>query len=136
MLIKPATDEDIARLGEMNKRLIEDERDPNPMSVPELTERMRAWLSSEYSCYIVWDADTPVAYCLYREEEDHFFLRQLFVERGHRRSGIATTLLDWMFKNCWKSKPVRLNVHAHNEEAIAFYRSYGFTVRVLGMSKE
>jgi ribosomal protein S18 acetylase RimI-like enzyme len=136
MLIKPATEQNIARLGEMNKRLIEDEQDPNPMSVPELTERMRSWLGSAYSCYLVWDGDTPVGYCLYREEEDHFFLRQLFVERGYRRRGIATMLLDWMFENCWTAKQVRLNVHAHNKEAIAFYRSYGFAVRVLRMSKE
>ena len=45
-------------------------------------------------------------------------------------------LLDWMFENCWKSKQVRLKVLAHKEEAIAFYRAYGFRVRVLGMSKE
>lgn len=136
MLIKSATEEDLTVLGEMNKRLIEDEQDPNPMSVAELIERMRSWLASEYSCYLVWNGDKPVAYGLYREEEDHFFLRQLFVERGHRRHGIATLLLDWMFENCWKAKQVRLNVHAHIEEVIAFYRSYGFTVRVLGMSKE
>jgi ribosomal protein S18 acetylase RimI-like enzyme len=136
MLIKPATQQDIVRLGEMNKRLIEDERDPNPMSVPELIERMGSWLSAEYNCHIVWDEGTRVAYCLHREEQDHFFLLQLFVERGHRRRGIATMLLDWMFENHWYGKQVRLNVHAHNEEAIAFYRSYGFAVRVVRMTKE
>ena len=26
---------------------------------------------------------------------------QLFVARGHRRRGIATTMMDWMYANVW-----------------------------------
>lgn len=135
MEIRPATTQDVDRLGEMNKRLIEDEGHSNPMSVPELTQRMRSWLSGDYRAYLVWDNSAVVAYGLFREEERAYYLRQLFVERGHRRRGIATELLDWLFEHCWGEKTVRLEVLAHNEAAIVFYRTYGFSVRTLEMTK-
>ncbi len=62
-------------------------------------------------------------------------VRQLFVARACRRRGIATALMDWMCTNVWSGKPVRLDVFAHNEDAIAFYRGYGFRVAVLRMEK-
>ena len=65
----------------------------------------------------------------------HYYLRQLFVARGQRRRGIATALMDWMYANVWSGKPVRLDVFVHNEEAVAFYRGYGFRVAVLRMEK-
>ena len=58
-----------------------------------------------------------------------------FVERRHRRAGVATKLLDWMFANVWHTKPVRLDVFVHNATAIAFYEAYGFRVGVLRMEK-
>ena len=77
----------------------------------------------------------PIAYCLFREDREYFYLRQLFVERAHRRKGIATKLLDWMYQNVWTDKKVRLDVLAHNEEAIEFYKAYGFQVGCLRMEK-
>ena len=44
-------------------------------------------------------------------------------------------MMDWMYANVWTDKPVRLDVLAHNEEAAAFYRAYGFRVAVLRMEK-
>ncbi len=135
MEIRSATAQDIDRLGEMNKRLIEDEGHSNPMSVSALTERMRTWLSADYRAYLVWNDSEAVACALYREEEQAYYLRQLFVERDYRRRGIAKALLDWLFERCWGDKTVRLEVLAHNGIAIAFYRAYGFSVRALEMTK-
>jgi ribosomal protein S18 acetylase RimI-like enzyme len=133
--IIPADPSHVDRLAILNKRLIEDERHPNPMDVAQLAERMSAWLQSEYTAYLFLQDGEIAAYCLYRDDGDHYFLRQLFVDRGFRRRGIATHLLDWMYKHIWSDKKVRLEVLAHNKDAIAFYQEYGFRVGCLSMEK-
>jgi hypothetical protein len=35
-------------LGELNQQLIEDEGHRNSMTIPELVERMRGWLMTDY----------------------------------------------------------------------------------------
>ena len=57
-----------------------------------------------------------------------------FISPG-RGGAPATKLLDWMYQNIWTDKKVRLDVLAHNEEAIAFYKAYGFRVGCLRMEK-
>ena len=122
-------------LAELNKRLIEDERHPNPMDIAQLTERMQEWLTTDYICYIAKENGHIVAYCLYRDDGDYYYMRQLYVDRAHRRKGIATRLLDWLYENVWTDKKVRLDVLAHNEDAVAFYKRYGFRVGVFRMEK-
>lgn len=126
---------DVKRLAELNRCLIEDERHPNPMNIAQLNERMKKWLATDYICYIVRENGHIIAYCLYRDESRYYYMRQLYVDRAHRRKGIATQLLDWLYENVWTNKKVRLDVLAHNEAAIAFYRRYGFRVGVFRMEK-
>ena len=125
----------VEELSELNRRLIEDEHHPNPMNVQQLAQRMTRWLQDEYTCYLATEDGKAIAYCLYREDREYYYLRQLFVERAHRRKGIAAKLLDWMYQNVWADKKVRLDVLAHNEEAIEFYNAYGFQVGCLRMEK-
>jgi ribosomal protein S18 acetylase RimI-like enzyme len=125
----------VDKLAELNKRLIEDECHPNPMDVAQLAERMSGWLLDEYAAYLAILNGEIVAYCLYRDDGDHYYLRQLYVDRGFRRQGIATQLLDWMYQHVWIDKMVRLDVLAHNKDAIAFYEKYGFKVGCLRMEK-
>ncbi len=126
---------DVERLAELNKELIEDERHPNPMDTSQLTERMQGWLTTDYICYMAKEKGSIVAYCLYRDDASHYYMRQLYVDRAHRRKGIATQLLDWLYENVWTDKKVRLDVLAHNEEAVAFYQRYGFRIGVFRMEK-
>ena len=126
---------DVKRLAELNRCLIEDERHPKPMNISELTERMEAWLTTNYICYIAKENRHIVAYCLYRDDGEHYYMRQLYVDRAHRRKGIATQLLDWLYENVWTGKKVRLDVLAHNKDAVAFYKRYGFRIGVFRMEK-
>lgn len=135
MNIVPATLADVGILAKLNKRLIEDEQHPNPMDIKQLAERMSGWLHTEYRGYLVLIDDQVRGYCLYRDDGNHYYLRHLFVDRGFRRQGIATQLLDWMYAHIWTEKKVRLDVLIHNQEAIAFYQWYGFETRVLRMEK-
>ncbi len=135
MTFEKAAAPDVEELAELNRQLIEDERHPNPMDRGQLAERMAGWLREGYTCYLARQSGTTVAYCLYRDDGDHYYLRQLFVARTHRRRGIARSLMDWMYANIWTDRRVRLDVLAHNDEAAAFYRAYGFRVAVLRMEK-
>ena len=126
---------DAGKLSEMNKRLIEDELHPNSMNLEQLTRRMSEWLEKEYTGYLAIEDGSIVAYCLFRDDGEYYYLRQLYVERENRRNHIATKLLNWMYKNVWADKKVRLDVLSHNEEAIAFYKNYGFQTHVLRMEK-
>jgi ribosomal-protein-alanine N-acetyltransferase len=135
MTIRKAEASEFAKLAELNKKLIEDEQHPNPMNVQQLAERMRDWLQGEYSCYVAEEDEETIAYCLFRDDGECYYLRQLFVERDHRRRGIATAFLDWMYNHVWIDKKVRLDVLSHNQEAIAFYKAYGFRVGCLRMEK-
>ena len=135
MIIRKAEASEFAKLAELNRKLIHDERHPNPMNAQQLAERMGAWLHGEYSCYVAEEGGETIAYCLFRDDGEYYYMRQLFVEREHRRRGIATEFLDWMYDHIWKDKRVRLDVLSHNQEAIAFYKAYGFRVGCLRMEK-
>ena len=126
---------DAERLAELNQHLIEDEQHPNPMNIVQLTQRMKEWLATDYICYVAKENEGIVAYCLYRDDGGHYYMRQLYVDRAHRRKGIATQLLDWLYENVWTDKKVRLDVLAHNEDAVAFYKRYGFRIGVFRMEK-
>jgi hypothetical protein len=68
-------------LGGLNHQLIQDEGHRNPMTVPELVNRMRLWLETDYRASIFEDGFGTVVYALHREEKDHLYLRQFFVQR-------------------------------------------------------
>ena len=126
---------DVKRLAELNRCLIEDEQHPNPMGMAELVERMKEWLATDYICYIAKQSGRIVGYCLYRDDGGYYYMRQLYVDRTHRRKGIATQLLDWLYENVWTDKKVRLDVLVHNADAVAFYKRYGFRIGVYRMEK-
>lgn len=133
-LIK-ATIDDVQNLAKLNKHLIEDEQHPNKMSINQLMDRMTGWLENEYICYVVRNGKRISGYCLYRDDGEYYYLRQLFVARQYRRKGIATQILDWMYANIWQDKKVRIDVLSHNKSAIAFYEKYGFRTGCLRMEK-
>jgi len=66
MEIIKAKADDVGKLAELNKLLIEDERHSNPMNIDQLADRMTGWLENEYICYLAEDAEKIFAYCLYR----------------------------------------------------------------------
>jgi hypothetical protein len=81
MTFRAATLDDCSRLAELNHQLIRDEGHRNPMTVPELEQRMRGWLSGEYRAVVYEDAGEVVACALFREQEREIHLRQVFVVR-------------------------------------------------------
>ncbi len=120
---------DCAILAEMNHQLIRDEGHRNPMTEPELAERMRGWLSGgRYRAILFEEGGSPVAYALFRAEPDaSIYLRQFFVAREHRRQGVGSqavaTLLGEVFP---AGVRVTLDVLAHNDAGASFWAEAGF----------
>ena len=131
--MRKATLADTAALARLNKQLIEDEGHDNPMTIRELQARMVSFLTTDYTAYLaeIDDGGEPAGYCLYRHEDEAFYLRHLFTSRHQRRQGIATAMLNWLFAHIFQHAPVRLDVLAHNHGAIRFYERFGFEIACL-----
>jgi GNAT superfamily N-acetyltransferase len=128
MLHRFASIEDAKVLGELNHQLIHDEGHRNRMTVPELIDRMRRWLETDYRASIFEDDSDIVAYALYRDEEEHIYLRQFFVQRHKRRSGVGRHCMEILFSQVWpKDKRITVEVLCPNEIGIEFWRAVGFT---------
>ena len=107
--------------------MIRDEGHRNSMTVPELEERIRGWLTSEYTATLFEEDREVVAYALYREEREEIYLRQLFVSRDRRRQGIGREAVEILRSTIWpKSKRLTVEVLVQNTAAVAFWRALGY----------
>src|ERR1700722_10449261 len=109
MTFRAATLDHCPQLAKLNHQLICDEGHRNRMSVPELDQRMKGWLSGEYRALIYEDAGDVVAYALFREQSDEIYLRQLFVVRHRRGEGIGRRAVEILRWQIWP-KTKRLTV--------------------------
>jgi ribosomal protein S18 acetylase RimI-like enzyme len=127
MTFRSADQSDCPLLAELNRQLIRDEGHRNRMTVPELEQRMRGWLASEYRALIFEEQGEVVAYALFREQADEIYLRQLFVVRHRRRRGIGRRALETLRSEVWsKTKRLTVEVLVQNEAAVAFWRALGY----------
>jgi GNAT superfamily N-acetyltransferase len=127
MTFRHATLDDCPVLAGLNHQLIRDEGHRNQMTVPELEQRMRGWLSDEYRAVIFEDGGDVVAYALYREQPDLVYLRQLFVVRDRRRQGLGRRAVEILRAQVWPTdKRLTVDVLLANQSGVAFYRSVGY----------
>ena len=129
--------EDAGLLGAWNWQLIRDEGHRNPMSVEELTARMREWLGREYQALVYSLADQPVGYALYRLEAEEIYLRQFFVSSAQRRRGVGREGFRILREEVWPEGR-RLSVAAlcRNAPALEFWRALGFVDYCLTLELE
>ncbi len=111
----------------MNKQLIEDEGHRNAMDLADLQKRMAGWVDSvEYTVQIFEADSTTVGYCVYKDAEDHIYLRQFFIGREFRRRGFGTAALARLAQ-IWPGRRLRLDVLSGNETGIQFWQASGFS---------
>ena len=124
-----ASTDDCPVLAILNAQLISDEGHRNPMTVAQLEERMRAWLTSgEYRAILWEERNEVVAYVLFRETEEEVYLRQFFVVRHRRREGIGRQAIAALFTHVWpRYKRWTVSVLVKNTEAVAFWHEMGYT---------
>ncbi len=127
MTFRGATPGDCPVLAELNHQLIRDEGHRNAMTVPELEQRMRGWLTGKYRAVIFEDGDEVVAYALYREQLEEIYLRQLFVVRNRRRQGLGRRAVEILRSEIWpNNKRLTVDVLVTNKTARAFWRAVGY----------
>jgi predicted acetyltransferase len=118
---------DCALLAELNHQLIRDEGHRNSMTVPELEQRMKSWLTSEYAAVIFEFDGAVVAYAVYAEQPEKIYLRQLFVVRNRRRQGIGRWAMEILRSKIWPAdKRLTVEVLVRNPAATAFWRAMGY----------
>ena len=125
---RSASVSDCAALAQWNHQLIRDEGHRNPMTVPELEQRMRGWLTDDgYTALIFEQTGEPVAYALFRDDESRIHLRQLFVVRHRRREGIGRSVMGILMSKHWSSeKRLTVDVLVENPAAVAFWQAIGY----------
>jgi GNAT superfamily N-acetyltransferase len=134
MTFRAATLDDCPLLAGLNHQLIRDEGHRNQMTVPELEQRMRGWLSGEYRAVIFQDAGDVVAYALYREQPELIYLRQLFVVRHRRRRGFGRRAVEILRSQVWlKDRRLTVDVWVANQSGVAFWRSVGYSDYALSL---
>ena len=81
-----AAEADAPLLARMNWELIQDEGHRNKMTIPELAQRLPAWLSSgAYQAVVFECAGQADGYAMFRREAEFVYLRQFFIRRDRRR---------------------------------------------------
>ncbi len=127
MRCRLATVDDSRLLAEFNAQLIVDSGHRNPMGIDELETRMRGWLGGKYTATIFEDKSRPIAYALYRNDDEGIYLRQFFVVPDYRRRGIGRQMIAELREDHWpKDKRLTVDVLVGNEVAAAFWRAVGF----------
>ena len=132
MQIQKCTLENVPLLAQMNKRLIEDEKSTNPMTVAELEERMHCFLGTEYSAYFFIEDSCVVGYALVKDTEKPLYLRQFFIEREVRRKHLGRQafqlLMDYLLADT-----INIDVLPWNEPGLHFWKSCGFAETCISM---
>jgi GNAT superfamily N-acetyltransferase len=123
---REASDSDIPLLAEWNHRLIRDSGHRNPMTVAQLSDRMREWLKGDYKAIVFSDYE-PVAYALFKSEPANIYLRQFFVRDDRRKAGVGTAAFQLLQKEIWRTG-VRLTVDVlcRNAKATRFWHKVGY----------
>ena len=125
-LIK-AKPKDASVLAQMNLRLIQDEGHRNPMTLNQLTQRMRKWLHGKYSTYLFLKDEQVFGYCRFVKKDEFVYIAHFFIERGFRRAGLGKQTIELLRKRFWKNeRRLRLDVLITNRRGIKFWRSVGF----------
>ncbi len=81
-----------------------------------------------YIYYMAEDNGALAGYLGARAEEDNVFLSKIYVERSHRRHGIASAMLDMVKRDFPDKDYLWLTVNRNNEPAVATYNALGFKV--------
>ena len=128
MKFRSAQTTDLDLLATWNHQLIADEGHRNPMTPPELRQRMADWLErGEYECLIFTAGGEDVGYALFKEAVDEIHLRHFFVRRDRRRLGHGRAAMEALIFQVWpRTKRLRVDVLIDNANAIAFWRQVGY----------
>ncbi|MCR2804625.1 GNAT family N-acetyltransferase [Paenibacillus soyae] len=126
---------DLDILAELNKQLIEDEQHDNKMNFDQLKERMRSFISTDYSSYIFEENGEAVGYALVNHSRQPLYVRQFFICRNCRRRGYGKQAFHQLL-GLLNAKSLDIEVMTWNHRGLAFWKSLGFQERSVYMRFE
>lgn len=132
MILKKCTTDDLLRLAAMNKRLIEDEKSSNPMTLKELEDRMEGFITGEYNAFFFEEEGQIVGYALVRHTSDPLYLRQFYIEREQRRRHYGKQAFKLLMDHL-DTDVIDIDVLPWNEAGLCFWKSLGFTETCISM---
>lgn len=130
--IRTCTPADVPALAQMNRMLIEDERAENDMTIPQLEARMAGFLAGEYRAFLFEAAGEGIGYALVNMSPTPLYLRQFFIRREKRRSGLGRAAFRALLQYL-KTETIDIDVYVWNEAGRAFWQSLGFRERAVSM---
>jgi GNAT superfamily N-acetyltransferase len=103
------------------------------MDVPQLRERMAAWIVSDYKA-VIFLSPEAVGYALYAAGSDSIYLRQFFIRRDRRRMGLGRLSFEVLRREVWpKGQRLTVEVLCSNLAATSFWHSVGYRDHFVGM---
>jgi ribosomal protein S18 acetylase RimI-like enzyme len=67
-----------------------------------------------------------LGYCLFRDDKEYIYIRQLYVEKNKRKMGLGKACIQWLKSNLWIDRTIRMDVLSNNKDGIEFWRKMGF----------
>lgn len=124
--------DDIEILVDLNRQLQQDEG-ATVMNPAALRRRLAKWLANGYQAIVFEKGGELVAYALFRDTDpdaegpESIYLRQFFVVRERRRSGIGRQAFAMLRDEVWpRDRRVILEALSANPAAHAFWQALGF----------
>ena len=81
--VRQAENADIGPIARMNARFIAEEGSRNPMSLAQLEQRMRGWLSGGWTLIVIELEGEIAGYMLFLERADEYFAEQCEIYVRH-----------------------------------------------------
>jgi len=142
--LRQATTADAPLLARLNREMIEDEHNRNPMTLAELEARMRGWLEGDWVAVLILADGQEAGYCLYQARRDSYFperpvvyVRHYMVARGFRRRGVGRAAFERIVAECFDPRAtVELDVLAGNPRGRAFWDALGFQPYATTLKRE
>ena len=129
MKMRFASQTDVELLASLNHELIADEGSDNPLTIDQLRMRMTEWLAGRYQAVLFETPEgEPLAYALYRDDGETLFLRQFFVTRAHRQTGVGRAAIQQLLREVFPpGKRITVEVLSANTRGLAFWHALGFS---------
>ena len=128
MRIKKCSFEDVDKLAELNKQLIEDEKSDNKMNLKDLKSRMNMFLQTDYSAFFFLEDNEVIGYALVNEHSKPMYLRQFLIERKYRRNHFGSKAIELLINELAISE-IDIEVLSWNETGLKFWEKCGFVER-------
>lgn len=133
MQLQKCSMKDVAKLAQLNKQLIEDEKSNNAMNISELEGRMKEFLETDYDAYFFIEDNQIIGYALIRKKDDPVYLRQFLIDRKYRKHHYGTQAFQMLLKHL-DLKEIDLEVLPWNQSGLDFWKHCGFRETCIAMS--